>query len=508
MKRLNIWIISTAVSCGLTTLSPAMALPRDSAPSPYPSRYSDHYEISARDGMLIGGKGTSGDSMRYQGSRIWRGPGAATVLVDERNNTGIVMGTIHAKGHTYTVLMDRFSGKKPFQSGGIARFVELHGLTNHGAPILPKTFAYLAGWGSPCTVWKDADVMYGDFACHFMVTETVREPDTGHIEDFPDKTEISQLLKGTQWQGDYRENRRIRREIARSADSNQVGLQLHLIAHSQEREISNVPPYGTAMHFMWNDVQWWSGPQQASPRAPNGWLDHEITQMIQRELEHSEIINPEEIDVSVRNGRVTLNGTVESAIEKNHAYFSAWVAGVKAVRNHISVSGGEEMSDRDLRQALLQAFALDPRIVHSRPDVRVKDGVVTLEGAVPSSSVKRAAAQVARQFAGPGYVQNRLKIDESLAPSEATARDSTAMLDIEPVPGLSEDDWKLKRDIDGELTWSPFVDADNVTVTVRDGVAYLSGTVETRDEMEAAIDNAYDAGADRVTNYMIIDESS
>ena len=43
---------------------------------------------------------------------------------------------------------------------------------------------------------------------------------------------------------------------------------------------------------------------------------------------------------------------------------------------------------------------------------------------------------------------------------------------MEPVPGLSQDDWKLKRDIDGELRWSPFVDADNVTVTVRDGVAY------------------------------------
>ena len=85
--------------------------------------------------------------------------------------------------------------------------------------------------------------------------------------------------------------------------------------------------------FMWNGVQWWSGPQRVSTRAPNGWLDHEITRMIQRELTHSRIMDPEDIEVSVQNG------------------------------------------------------------------------VVTLKGAVPSSTVKRAAAQVARQFAGEGNVR-------------------------------------------------------------------------------------------------------
>lgn len=61
-------------------------------------------------------------------------------------------------------------------------------------------------------------------------------------------------------------------------------------------------------------------------------------------------------------------------------------------------------------------------------------------------------------------------------------------------------DRQLKRDIENEFTWSPWVDPDDVRVSVNDGVVTLKGTVENRTAVEDAIDNAYDAGAKDVIN--------
>jgi osmotically-inducible protein OsmY len=62
------------------------------------------------------------------------------------------------------------------------------------------------------------------------------------------------------------------------------------------------------------------------------------------------------------------------------------------------------------------------------------------------------------------------------------------------------DDAAIEAEIRRELTWSPFVDGDDVRVTVRDGVAILDGTVDSPEERAAATENAYEGGAVRVVN--------
>ncbi len=56
-------------------------------------------------------------------------------------------------------------------------------------------------------------------------------------------------------------------------------------------------------------------------------------------------------------------------------------------------------------------------------------------------------------------------------------------------------DWEIERNIKDELFWSPFVDADQVKVEVVNGVAELTGTVDTWSEREAAGENALEVGA-------------
>ncbi|GJL63753.1 MAG: hypothetical protein NPIRA04_24070 [Nitrospirales bacterium] len=65
---------------------------------------------------------------------------------------------------------------------------------------------------------------------------------------------------------------------------------------------------------------------------------------------------------------------------------------------------------------------------------------------------------------------------------------------------LRQLDFEIREDIRDELDGSPYVDEDRVRVKVRRGVATLTGTVEDRGSMVAAVENAYEGGARKVIN--------
>lgn len=58
----------------------------------------------------------------------------------------------------------------------------------------------------------------------------------------------------------------------------------------------------------------------------------------------------------------------------------------------------------------------------------------------------------------------------------------------------------LRCDIEDELFWSPFVDADEVEVSVEDGVATLTGQVDSWTKRNVASGHALEGGALRVVN--------
>jgi osmotically-inducible protein OsmY len=63
----------------------------------------------------------------------------------------------------------------------------------------------------------------------------------------------------------------------------------------------------------------------------------------------------------------------------------------------------------------------------------------------------------------------------------------------------------LQQEIEDELWWSPFVDANEVKVEVENGVATLTGAVDTWSERNAAAENALEAGAIQVRNRLDVD---
>jgi osmotically-inducible protein OsmY len=65
-------------------------------------------------------------------------------------------------------------------------------------------------------------------------------------------------------------------------------------------------------------------------------------------------------------------------------------------------------------------------------------------------------------------------------------------------------DYDIKDAIEDELWWSPFIDEDHVQVEVLNGIAILTGTVDSWWEKRVATDNAFEGGAKSVRNYLFV----
>jgi osmotically-inducible protein OsmY len=115
--------------------------------------------------------------------------------------------------------------------------------------------------------------------------------------------------------------------------------------------------------------------------------------------------------------------------------------------------------------------------------VSVFNGTVYLSGDVNTSWEKQRAKTVAQGVKGVLYVVDNV--------------DSKYTWTWKP-------DWEIRDDIESELFWSPFVDGDDVDVSVENGVATLTGGVSTFSERQSAEDNAYEGGAKDVLNRLSI----
>jgi len=294
--------------------------------------------------------------------------------------------------------------------------------------------------------------------------------------------------------------------------------------------------------------------------------DSEIAAEIERRLDWDVWIEDAYIEVKVKDGEVTLTGRVGSAGEKSRAYGDALVAGVVSVDNsglkvdwalHDAMRKSGEYTykeDIEIQKAVHDAFMYDPRVSSFHPVVEVKEGVVTLSGTVANLKAKKAAEEDAKNTTGVWRVKNYLRVRPVSQPTDdeiergvknALLADPyvdryeigvsvvngkvylNGMVDsaferlraeevasgqegvVEVVNNMIlhdrktwKTDWEIKEDIESQLWWSPFVDSDQITVAVEDGVATLTGTVNSWQERGAATDNAYQGGAKEVRNHL------
>ncbi len=145
------------------------------------------------------------------------------------------------------------------------------------------------------------------------------------------------------------------------------------------------------------------------------------------------------------------------------------------------------LTDSELRRRIHSSFARSPFVDGDDVRVSVDNRVATLSGTVEDRSAMIDAVELAYD-AGARKVRNQL-----------------SQRDMGERPWADMRDSELKEEIRDELDRSPFVNSDQISVSVRNGVATLSGGVENKGEIADAVENAYEAGAKRVKSRLWVD---
>jgi len=115
--------------------------------------------------------------------------------------------------------------------------------------------------------------------------------------------------------------------------------------------------------------------------------------------------------VEVNDGVVTLNGEVPSLTHKRLAGVLAWwVPGTRDVINGLEEVPPEEDNDDELIDAVRLVLEKNPFVNASKIHVNSKDWIVTLEGLVPTETMKQMAERDAWYVLGVREVINKIEV--------------------------------------------------------------------------------------------------
>lgn len=212
--------------------------------------------------------------------------------------------------------------------------------------------------------------------------------------------------------------------------------------------------------------------------------DTQLQEDILAELKWEPSVDASAIGVAVNEGIVTLNGQVDTYLQRWAAEKAAQrVAGVKglAVEVHVKLDGERSRSDTDIAQAARHALDWNSSIPKNAVQLIVRDGWITLSGEVGWAYLRDAAESEVRGLIGVVGVTNELRVK-----SHVQARD-------------------VKRKIVAAFHRQAQVDARKVAVSVDGAEVTLSGTVDTWAEKAAARDAAWAApGVWSVVDHMTV----
>ncbi len=230
-------------------------------------------------------------------------------------------------------------------------------------------------------------------------------------------------------------------------------------------------------------------------------LDADIVRAVRDTFRYDPSVLSSEPLVQVRNGVVTLAGTINNLRAKQAAEQDARnVVGVRDVHNLLKVRTEHLSPDGDIRQTIVDALSRDPYVGHVEFSINVRNGQASLYGRVNDHFEAEQAGEVAAGVNCVVEVQNRVEVLGSTSlnrfsslPQSAPALHRTAG----PNP-----DYALAERIRMRYCWSASLHDQEVEVRAEDGRVTLTGTVDTwLDRKQAALD-AYEVGARDVNNHL------
>jgi osmotically-inducible protein OsmY len=207
------------------------------------------------------------------------------------------------------------------------------------------------------------------------------------------------------------------------------------------------------------------------------------------------------------DGVLTMDGEVERIMAKKRALeLAAAVPGVAGIVDRLRVVPAELLPDGEIRDRVCNALLAENLLATcairalkkgrfeavretgaeaGRIDVEVADGVVVLNGTVPSLSAKRLAGVLAWWVPGSRDVVNGVEVSPAEEDTDDEVVDAVRLV--------------LEKD--------PFVNAAQIKVSCRDRTVVLEGLVKNGTERQMAeADCWYVFRVDRVTNLLRVQE--
>ena len=197
--------------------------------------------------------------------------------------------------------------------------------------------------------------------------------------------------------------------------------------------------------------------------------DDKLTDILESALAEDPGVFSNDLDVSAKDGIVTLSGESESFLQKRRAAEVVKLRqGVKALINQIAVSPGPK-SDSTIKEQVEAALLYNDEITTQEINVAVSDGVVTLSGTAFGWAHYNKAEREAGGVSGVTEVINNLKVDWDAERSDEEIRNHIEKL------------YRFDIRLPGE----------SIRVAVNNGLVTLTGKVRTLNEKERAYHHAW-----------------
>ena len=234
------------------------------------------------------------------------------------------------------------------------------------------------------------------------------------------------------------------------------------------------------------EVKWWARDEMRRGHPCVSRSDEDLYTAISKAFQYDPRLASFNPQVTVKDGIVTLRGTVDSLRVKRAAEQDATnTVCVRRVKNHIKIRPPTPPSDTSIAQAVVSLIDQDMFLNSSGITASVSNGTVFLTGTVASLTDRNRATEAVARADGVLAVVNNLTI----APAS-----------------LTKEDWELKQDIRDALFWEPLINHLDIVLSVQDGTAILAGTVDTWLERRLAREKAYQQGALLVRNHLRVRE--
>lgn len=246
--------------------------------------------------------------------------------------------------------------------------------------------------------------------------------------------------------------------------------------------------------------------RDVASRAGDQLADSWLTTKIQAQYFADEDVKARYINVSTRDGMVTLKGRVDSDAARQEALQIARnTDGVKEVHDQLVVgppnnAAAEQFDSTWITTQVQARYFADAGIDGGDIDVQTHDGVVMLSGRVDDEREKQQAVEIARGVPGVVRVDDRLAVQPR---ADAIATTGTAP---GAAAGARIDDAAVTSRIQAKFFLDPALKARRIEVSTASGVVTLRGEVASDHERAQALLLARTTeGVERVEDALTVD---